>query len=68
MTETEIKALLDKQRDFYKSGVTISMDFRIQQLKKLYAVIKKYEAEINCALNADLGKSYYVSRDLHLLR
>ncbi|MBR5774201.1 MAG: aldehyde dehydrogenase family protein, partial [Clostridia bacterium] len=59
MTSEQITALLEKQRKYYKSGATISVRFRIAQLKKLYATIKKYETEINDALKSDLGKSHY---------
>ncbi len=50
-------AILDKQRQFFYSGATLSVDFRIDSLKKLYATVKKYEKEIGEALTADLGKS-----------
>ena len=59
MTSAEIQTLLGKQREYYKSGATISVKFRIEQLKKLYAAVKKYETEVNDALTADLGKSHY---------
>ncbi|MDD6881438.1 MAG: aldehyde dehydrogenase family protein, partial [Firmicutes bacterium] len=59
MTETEIKGLLEQQQVYYKSGVTIPVKFRIEQLKKLYATVKKYETEINDALKSDLGKGHY---------
>ena len=59
MTGAEIQTLLGKQREYYKSGATISVKFRIEQLKKLYAAVKKYETEVNDALSADLGKSHY---------
>ena len=59
MTSEEIKDLLNKQRKFYKSGATIPVDFRIKQLKKLYATVKKYQTEVNDALTADLGKSHF---------
>lgn len=59
MTRTEIENLLQRQRNYYKSGVTIPVQFRIEQLKKLYAAVKKYETEVNEALTADLGKSSY---------
>lgn len=59
MTSQEIQTLLEKQRTFYKSGVTIPVSFRITQLKKLYKTIKKYENEVNEALKTDLGKSHY---------
>lgn len=59
MTAQEIQSLLQKQREYFKSGATISVSFRISQLKKLYTAIKKHETEINDALRADLGKSRY---------
>ena len=59
MTSHEIQNLLERQRRFYQSGVTIPASFRIEQLKKLYCVVKKYEIEINDALKQDLGKSHY---------
>ena len=59
MTGYEIHALIEKQRAYYKSGETISVNFRISQLKKLYAKIESYQNEINDALKIDLGKSEY---------
>lgn len=59
MTETEIKRLLEQQQVYYKSGITIPVKFRIEQLKKLHATVKKCETEINDALKSDLGKSHY---------
>ena len=59
MTEQEIQTLLEKQRDYYRSGATVPVSFRIEQLKKLYSTVKKYQDEINSALASDLGKSSY---------
>ncbi len=59
MTQQEICALLEKQRAYYQSGATIPVRFRLEQLKTLYAAVKKYQTEINDALTADLGKSHY---------
>lgn len=59
MTSQEINALLEKQRKYYRSGATIPVKFRVEQLKKLYATVKKYQNEINDALSSDLGKSHY---------
>ncbi len=59
MTSAEIQCLLSKQKAYYKSGITIPVPFRIEQLKKLYTTVKKYETEVNDALTADLGKSRY---------
>ena len=59
MTGEQIVSILEKQRKYYKSGVTIPVKFRIEQLKRLRSVVKKYETEINDALKSDLGKSHY---------
>lgn len=59
MSGEEIKKLLEKQRKFYKTGITIPVEYRIEQLKKLYSAVKKYQTEVNEALKEDLGKSHY---------
>ena len=59
MTNQEIQSLLERQRAYYRSGATIPVKFRVEQLKKLYATVKKYQTEINDALTSDLGKSHY---------
>ena len=59
MTKEHIGILLDAQKAYYKSGATIPVEFRIAQLKKLYAAVKKYETEVNDALTEDLGKSHF---------
>ena len=52
-----IDRIIQKQREFYNSGKTIPVKFRIDMLKKLYKAVKDNEEEINRALKADLGKS-----------
>ncbi len=59
MTSEQINILLEKQRKYYKSGATIPVKFRIEQLKKLYLTVKKYQNEVNNALTSDLGKSHF---------
>ena len=59
MTAKEIESLLEGQRAYYRSGATLPVKFRKEQLKKLYAAVKKYQSEINAALKSDLGKSHY---------
>ena len=59
MTGEQIRSLLEKQRAYYKTGATIPVSFRVAQLKKLYAAVRKYENQVNQALAADLGKSCY---------
>ena len=53
----DIDSILNKQREYFLSGETLSVDFRIKTLKKLYACIKAHEADIAEALKKDLGKS-----------
>ncbi len=59
MNRLEIEELLQEQKNYYQSGATIPVKFRITQLKKLYETIKRHEQEIEKALKADLGKSAY---------
>jgi len=54
-----IDEVLKKQREFFHSGKTLPVSFRIEMLKKLYSAIKENEEEINRALKADLGKSEF---------
>lgn len=54
--QESLQELLDRQRIFFHSGVTLTMDFRTRQLKKLKKAIQDNEAEILNALQADLGK------------
>lgn len=59
MTSEQIQDLIKQQKKYFQSGKTIPIQFRIEQLKKLYATIQKYETEINDALKQDLGKSHF---------
>ena len=56
-----IDDILKSQKNYYMSGATLPVDFRIKMLKKLRAAIRKYESEIADALKADLGKSAFES-------
>ncbi len=49
--------ILKKQQNFFKSGKTMSVDFRLKYLKKLKTAIKNNEQKILEALRKDLGKS-----------
>ncbi len=50
---------LEKQQAFFKTGITKSIDFRVQQLQRLKKVIKKLNSEILQALHDDLNKSSF---------
>ncbi|WP_297439102.1 aldehyde dehydrogenase [uncultured Clostridium sp.] len=53
------KEIFDKQKSFFRSGRTLDINFRIEQLKKLKEVIKSKEEQILNALNEDLRKSRF---------
>ena len=55
--QTNIKDLVQAQRGFFQSGVTLPVSFRVEALKKLYNAVKEYEKDICAALHSDLGKS-----------
>ena len=57
MTKDEILEIVKKQNDYFNTGSTFDIQFRIQALKKLYKAIKASETEITDALKEDLGKS-----------
>ena len=59
MSETINKAetLLARQRAFFRAGRTMSVDFRITMLKRLYKELKENNKALTDALTKDLGKS-----------
>lgn len=57
MTEQEIRQILEKQHRIFREGATLPVSFRISQLQKLKDGIRRYEEELDQALEADLGKS-----------
>ncbi len=53
----DIKAIVDKQRTFFRTGATLDVKWRIEQLKKLRAAVKAHAEEMEQALAEDLGRS-----------
>ena len=53
----DLDRLLQNQREYFRSGATLPVDFRIAMLKKLRDAVERHEEEIAAALKADLGKS-----------
>ena len=56
-TEEAIREIVEAQRKFFRTGKTLPVKWRIQQLKKLKAAVMAHEAEFEAALAADLGRS-----------
>ncbi|MCR0204856.1 aldehyde dehydrogenase [[Clostridium] innocuum] len=53
----EIKALVTKQRNYFRTQATKDINTRRQALKRLKAALREMEAEIHEALRKDLNKS-----------
>ena len=65
----DLPKLITKQRSFFNSKKSRNLDFRINQLKKLQVIFKKYESDCFDALNKDLGKSAseaYLTEMIHI--
>lgn len=54
--QTTISAIIKKQKEYFLGQNTKDISFRIENLKRLKATIKKYEDDILNALEHDLGK------------
>ena len=55
--EVEISNIVAAQRKFFRTGATLPIKWRIQQLKKLKAAVIAHEKEFEDALAEDLGRS-----------
>lgn len=56
-----VEELVKKQREYFNTGETRSLSFRLNALKKLRSKIKAREPEILAALKKDLNKSEFES-------
>lgn len=59
IVEKNMKDTVGPLREFYNSGETLSIKFRIEQLKALKKSLIKYDAALLQALHDDLNKSSY---------
>ena len=56
-TEESIREIVAAQRRFFRTGATLPVSWRIEQLKRLKAAVLAHEAEFEEALAQDLGRS-----------
>lgn len=56
-TAKDIKNIVEKQRAYFRTGKTLDVSFRINELKKLRDGAIRYEEEFEKALYEDLGRS-----------
>lgn len=55
----ELQKILEKQREYFKTGETLDVKFRVDALKRLKQGIIKHQEEISTALKSDLGKGEF---------
>lgn len=58
MEREQIQDIIKKQKEFFMSGATLSVEFRKKALADLKKAIKTYEGKIAEAIRSDLGKSH----------
>ncbi|MBO4384910.1 MAG: aldehyde dehydrogenase family protein [Clostridia bacterium] len=56
-TQETVHEIVEKQRAFFKTGRTLGVDFRIEQLKKLKKAVIDHKEDLQKALYEDLRKS-----------
>jgi len=57
MNADTIHEIVERQRDFFRTGRTLDVDFRLEQLKKLKEAVIRHCSELERALGADLGRA-----------
>lgn len=57
MNKEQIDLLVEKQRNFFATGTTLNVGYRIEALKKLRQTLLDNESAIAEAIRSDLGKS-----------
>lgn len=57
----DVQGIIDEIGTYFRTGVTLSVDFRVRQLNRLGAYLREHEQEALEALHADLGKSAFES-------
>ena len=56
-TNEQIQQIVATQRNFFRTGATLPIKWRIEQLKKLKTAVKAYATDFEDALIEDLGRS-----------
>ena len=59
MENEYIRGIIKAQREFYNTGVSRDVDFRVKSLKRLRSAIMAYEGRLYEALWDDLHKSAF---------
>ena len=57
LNDSAIREIVEKQRRFFRTGTTLPVNWRIQQLKRLKAAVLAHERAFEEALADDLGRT-----------
>lgn len=57
-TKEQVSEIVKKQREYFKTGETLDVAFRIKMLNKLKQMVMDHEKEMEQALYEDLGRHY----------
>ena len=55
--ESKISGIIQNQRDYFRTKVTLPIEFRLEQLKKFEGLLRAHEDELYQAIYNDFGKS-----------
>lgn len=58
-TDNEAQQLVSNQRQFFNANTSKSVNFRLEQLRKLKSLLLEHEADLHAAIFKDFGKSKY---------
>ncbi|HEC43019.1 MAG TPA: aldehyde dehydrogenase [Bacteroides sp.] len=56
MNDSDIQVIIQRQENFFRSGITLDTNFRLDALRKLKHLLWDYDEQITEALKQDLGK------------
>ena len=56
MDQIGIQNIIERQKNYFESGTTLDVNFRLDALRRLKAVLIKHESDIYEALRADFSK------------
>ncbi len=59
MHKEDLEKILIDQRDFFASGKTLEINYRLENLRKLRSLILSHEDELNDAMYKDFHKPYF---------
>ena len=57
MTPEQVHTLVENQREFFRSGKTLDVRWRLEQLKSLKQAVLTHRQELESALGEDLGRA-----------